>query len=245
MRKRVLFTLIELLVACHPKLPARGRRTIQFTLIELLVVIAIICILAAMLFPVLAGARKSAKKVACLNNERQIGAGLLLYAGQHNTSLPAGSPTSNNWNGIECVNLFGVWDGLGHIYNDKTITPTDIYYCPDYQKKADAHNLEYTGQYGFKRYIDGNQLHPWIAVSYYYNGAYQGRAYRTTDPASEAIVADVFWHWQGRSHENGYNVLYLDGSAKWFHNKGQTFSYIPNNNCDWTNLAGVFDKFSE
>ncbi len=45
-----------------------------FTLIELLVVIAIIAILAAILFPVFAVARESARQSTCLSNARQIGA---------------------------------------------------------------------------------------------------------------------------------------------------------------------------
>lgn len=50
-----------------------------FTLIELLVVIAIIAILAAILFPVFAQAKASAKKTACLSNQKQIGTALQIY----------------------------------------------------------------------------------------------------------------------------------------------------------------------
>ena len=50
-----------------------------FTLIELLVVIAIIAILAAILFPVFAQARESARKTACLSNGKQIGLGEMMY----------------------------------------------------------------------------------------------------------------------------------------------------------------------
>ncbi len=50
-----------------------------FTLIELLVVIAIIAILAAILFPVFARAKESAKKISDLSQMKQIGTSSLLY----------------------------------------------------------------------------------------------------------------------------------------------------------------------
>ena len=50
-----------------------------FTLIELLVVIAIIAILAAILFPVFAQARESARKTSCINNMKQLALGLTMY----------------------------------------------------------------------------------------------------------------------------------------------------------------------
>jgi prepilin-type N-terminal cleavage/methylation domain-containing protein len=68
----------------HPR--ATGRY--GFTLIELLVVIAIIAILAAMLFPVLARAKESARRARCVSNLRQIGVAFLMYADDYDGLFP-------------------------------------------------------------------------------------------------------------------------------------------------------------
>ncbi len=67
---------------------ARQRRA--FTLIELLVVIAIIGILAAMVFPVFARARESARKAVCLSNVKNIALAINMYLGDNGDRLPPG-----------------------------------------------------------------------------------------------------------------------------------------------------------
>ncbi|MFM1770250.1 MAG: hypothetical protein RJA22_2779 [Verrucomicrobiota bacterium] len=76
--------------------PNRPRRPAAFTLIELLVVIAIIAILAGMLLPALARAKEAGRRIACLNNLRQLSLSLQLYIDDHEGTLPPRSHP-NRW----------------------------------------------------------------------------------------------------------------------------------------------------
>jgi prepilin-type N-terminal cleavage/methylation domain-containing protein/prepilin-type processing-associated H-X9-DG protein len=105
-------------------LPGKGcRPEAGFTLIELLVVIAIIAILAAILLPVLAKAKDRALAIYCLNNEKQMGVAILMYADDNQQAFPFPvhltrngywyDPTAvHNSLGIPCGNDWIAADGL-------------------------------------------------------------------------------------------------------------------------------------
>ncbi len=124
-------------------LPRKAQRG-AFTLIELLVVIAIIAILAAMLLPVLEQAQMKSKTTVCINNLRQLGLSVPMYATDNSDEM-----------------VFCNWDGGGEIAPGTTTYPAGWLYTHQTSNGAGTAGPPFPGAYN-----NGGRLSKTIPSAY-------------------------------------------------------------------------------
>ena len=195
----------------------------HFTLIELLVVIAIIAILASMLLPALNRARDRGKDIKCINNLKNMGNAFQFYAADFEDRFPIpqlgpGEYNKNYW-------VLGLKPYIAKTKVSGTENYGEILICP-----RDMQEIRIVGYNPMTNYAINGHIDPSDA------GTKLRKVTSCPNPSTRGLVTDFkcqtnkscLWRrWENPlirfdfRHGEAINLLFVDGHASRYSDKGQ------------------------
>jgi prepilin-type N-terminal cleavage/methylation domain-containing protein/prepilin-type processing-associated H-X9-DG protein len=183
-----------------------------FTLIEILIVLCVIAILAGLLFPVFARVREGARRTTCLNNLKQIGMYMQMYAADNNGYLPEINPPG--------VEITCAWADRMYPYVKKA----ELFECPSYPEgsyrpgcPANEGDITFDGSYDLNALeVDGRVRETRLRSPASTILMLDGRG-KFVNPGKKPLttVQDLTSSIGKLRHDNGANVLFGDWHVKW------------------------------
>ena len=189
---------------------------------DVLVSLSVVAILIGLLMPTMAGVRRTANKILCRSNVRQIGLGIQMFADDYNDALPQsiftgipGDPSLRQTGKTVTLRIgsdpslyAGQWDGLGHLYELEYLKAPQVFYSP--AERGETSWLNYAPRWG----EDGTE----IVGNYQYRGEGPNQERYLTEirPRTSALVTNALSSKAAYSHGDGSNVLRADLSVYWF-----------------------------
>ena len=216
-----------------------------FTLVELLVVIAIIALLLSIILPSLQMAREQAKSVVCVSQLRQWGLAIHIYANENDDFMPPNFLYSQYFPYLVYEPPNGNFRNLGLLFDLGEIKEPKLFYCPSESNEghkydtsinpwlvphASSPNEQYTRMsYYYYTRVEDVFWNPKLQFDRERAGKAEGYNHfvELSTLKDKAILSDNIYIPTGYPHSTqaGFNVLYADGGAKFWHDDLEFFEH--------------------